>query len=76
MMGGGRGGVVSVCTDPGGVTLRRAVDMELLRFFGVDSILGCSAGVVNRRGGKEVGEYVAMILVAACQCQSLLSTSL
>lgn len=56
IMGGGLGGVVSVCTDPGGVMLRRAVEMELLRFLGVVSILGCSAGVVNSRGGNGPGE--------------------
>lgn len=47
---------MSVCTEPGGVILRRAVDIELLRFFGVVSMFFCSAGVVKRRGGNGAGE--------------------
>lgn len=58
MIGGGRGGVVSVCTDPGGVTLRRAVEMEpdasrrgLCMLRGVLNSTGCSLGSVNSSGG-------------------------
>jgi hypothetical protein len=58
MIGGGRGGVVSVCTEPGGVTLRRAVEMEpdasrsgLCMLRGVLNSTGCSLGSVNSSGG-------------------------
>jgi hypothetical protein len=58
MIGGGRGGVVSVCTEPGGVTLRRAVEMEpdasrngLCMLRGVLNSTGCSLGSVNKSGG-------------------------
>lgn len=60
MIGGGRGGVVSVCTLPGGVTLRRAVEIDpeaaslrgLWMDLGVRNSAGCSVGSVNSKGGN------------------------
>lgn len=61
VMGGGRGGVVSVWpTEPGGVTLRRAVEMDpeapsrrgLWMERGVRNSGGCSLGSVNSSGGN------------------------
>jgi hypothetical protein len=53
-MGGGSGGVVSVCTLPGGVTLWRAEaepdSRSGLRASGVRYSSGWSAGIVNSSG--------------------------
>lgn len=49
---------MSVCTEPGGVTLRRAVDIDpeaslkgLCMLRGVLNSAGCSLGSVNSSGG-------------------------
>lgn len=55
-IGGGRGGVVSVCTLPGGVALRRAEEIVpdsrngLCTGLGVRKSAGCSDGRVNSSG--------------------------
>jgi len=65
---------VSVCTLPGGVTLRRAVEIDpeaaslrgLWMDLGVRNSAGCSVGSVNSKGGNSFAIAASSSLQPLC----------